>query len=628
MNKDVENAALEYMEAGLSVIPIVSGTKAPHGGFDLGSRFQDKSPLIADSEEIESWGMDGVGIVTGRASGIIVLDIDSQRGADLIREKYGAIASPIWQKTGKGWHLFFKYPGGNVPSKIGIFKHIDKDAKVDVKANGGYVVAAPTIHPNGSLYKMEKSLDWCDLPDCPAWMVGEVASDFVIKNGVLDLSPYRSLENVFQETEEGGRNNQMTAIVGSLCASSLDVDSVVRIALSCNQTLMIPPLEHNIVVSMVQRLYTKEAAKVDPDVAVGVLDDVETWDPEEINCARWLDKEPEETKWLVDGFLPIMPYGVVASKGGVGKGWLLFQLAQSIAYGVDFFGMTCEGGKKTLFINKEDPENQLHLRYQRCHMAQVGHGVQERRQIFCPDLMSEDTQHFVYPVDSTSLVKRIIKFSEKVDGLDLIVLDTLTKLTTDINHNDNADAGNVSNALNYIHKKTGAVILLVHHLNQDSETHGRSTSYNVRGATAFVDNARFVLQFGPASQAERDDYGIGAAENNEFVNMEVTKSNYGSFDGRQKWLLQKNTDPDLHGTFKLAEKSLVQESLDGYKDFVFGAPIGSARKDMMESLRQEYGLSTKKVKQVFTIMEELDKTISFERQRNAWILTKKTYENN
>ncbi|MBT8225440.1 MAG: bifunctional DNA primase/polymerase [Dactylosporangium sp.] len=80
-------------------------------------------------------------IRTGLASGLLVVDIDPAHGGTLDRTLMNPTRTVA--SGGGGWHLYYQHPGPPVlsrrmPDRIG----------VDVKADGGYVVAPPSIHPD------------------------------------------------------------------------------------------------------------------------------------------------------------------------------------------------------------------------------------------------------------------------------------------------------------------------------------------------------------------------------------------------------------------------------------------------------------------------------------------------
>jgi len=85
-------------------------------------------------------------IRTGTAAGLAVVDIDPRNGGQVDR----ALMTPTAAVAtgGGGWHLYYRHPGGPLlaalPGRPG----------VDVKADGGYVVAPPSAHPGtGRAYR-------------------------------------------------------------------------------------------------------------------------------------------------------------------------------------------------------------------------------------------------------------------------------------------------------------------------------------------------------------------------------------------------------------------------------------------------------------------------------------------
>jgi Bifunctional DNA primase/polymerase, N-terminal len=119
-----------------------------------------------------------IGIATGRNSNLVVLDIDGAKGEAFlafVEAKHGPLPPTLEVKTGKGRHLYFRYPD-NV-AKVKSVAH--KETGLDVRADGGYVVGPPSIHASGHRYVVVPNAP-DDLPECPAWIVvyanGEMAA--------------------------------------------------------------------------------------------------------------------------------------------------------------------------------------------------------------------------------------------------------------------------------------------------------------------------------------------------------------------------------------------------------------------------------------------------------------------
>jgi hypothetical protein len=144
--------ALQYASWGWSVFPLQPAGKEPltkHG-------FKDAT---TDEKQIRKWWKKhpqaNIGIATGRVSGIYVVDVDPRNGGDLSafwREaNLDAVRLGMVFTGSDGRHLYFRYPADrDIPSRSEFVKGID------LKSDGGYVVAPPSIHPNGVAY------DWSE----------------------------------------------------------------------------------------------------------------------------------------------------------------------------------------------------------------------------------------------------------------------------------------------------------------------------------------------------------------------------------------------------------------------------------------------------------------------------------
>ena len=124
------------------------------------------------------WERSNIGIVTGALSGVFVLDIDPRNGGDDslndLEAANGKLPDTLTAKTGGGGrHFFFKVPAcasiACSTSKVG--------PGIDVKGNGGYVIAPPSVTAG--------PYEWldCDMPavadiaDAPDWLLQLVTSN-------------------------------------------------------------------------------------------------------------------------------------------------------------------------------------------------------------------------------------------------------------------------------------------------------------------------------------------------------------------------------------------------------------------------------------------------------------------
>ncbi len=156
--------ALAYASASWHVFPLQPRGKKPlvPGGFKAAS---------VDSEQISAWWTKwpdaNIGIATGAVSGLVVIDLDGNEGNNAFRAlmaERGGLPRASMVRTGKGAHLYFALPSGSGEVKC------SAGGGLDVRADGGYVVAPQSIHPSGRAYEWQPGGPE-ELPVAPAWLI-------------------------------------------------------------------------------------------------------------------------------------------------------------------------------------------------------------------------------------------------------------------------------------------------------------------------------------------------------------------------------------------------------------------------------------------------------------------------
>jgi predicted P-loop ATPase len=114
-----------------------------------------------------TWPDANIGIATGKASGIFVVDVDPRNGGeysyDELAEQIGGFPdTPRVQTGGGGWHDYFAWPEG-----LDAVKPRPLGPGIDLKGNGGYVVAPPSTHQSGRRYDWEASARIDEMPLAP-----------------------------------------------------------------------------------------------------------------------------------------------------------------------------------------------------------------------------------------------------------------------------------------------------------------------------------------------------------------------------------------------------------------------------------------------------------------------------
>ncbi len=187
--------ALRYADCGLHVID--SHAMDPKSGEGTGPQTSAKLPRGSKWQERASnntaeitsfWTGDGeypptksgevfeyarvsaprnVSITLPEGCGLFVLDIDGDAGKaalEALEAKHGALPRTAKSVTGSGgWHFIFKSTREirNTASQIA--------TGVDIRGDGGQIIAAPSIHKSGNFYQWEVT-PWDVIADAPEWL--------------------------------------------------------------------------------------------------------------------------------------------------------------------------------------------------------------------------------------------------------------------------------------------------------------------------------------------------------------------------------------------------------------------------------------------------------------------------
>lgn len=148
-------AALEYASRGWCVLPVYG--LQPDGNCECGHADcpnKAKHPRIknwpqeatSNKQKILEWPdafrFSNIGIATGRKSGIIVVDLD------IPDEMSTWNITTLTARTGRGWHFYFTPNGALVRNSV---KKLGEG--LDIRGDGGFVVAPPSRHSTGKLYE-------------------------------------------------------------------------------------------------------------------------------------------------------------------------------------------------------------------------------------------------------------------------------------------------------------------------------------------------------------------------------------------------------------------------------------------------------------------------------------------
>lgn len=236
---EIGEAAVDYVRRGLAVIALQPRKKAP----SFRNGLKDATTHAGDVEAW--WNMyptDNVAIVTGRVSGnigVIDIDIDDDCGKDgyeFLRKwerEHGPLPDTWTVTTARGGqHMYYRFDG-EVPRNTA-----NEELAIDFRGEGGYVMAPPSVHPNGNVVEWDFHPDDYDL----AWADDNVLAflDAVRPKGMQNSAGKFELP---EHVSKGGRNQAMFKYCSSLQSRGLGDREIRMLAHAANQERFEPPMD-------------------------------------------------------------------------------------------------------------------------------------------------------------------------------------------------------------------------------------------------------------------------------------------------------------------------------------------------------------------------------------------------
>lgn len=163
------------------------------------------------------WPRANVGIVTGALSGLVVLDVDPRhegiKSLSALMRRYGSLPDTLEVRTGGGgYHLLFTHPGGDTLLRNAA--ELDGLPGLDVRGDGGYIVAAPSLHASGAFYEWGNNEPLAALPGWTLQLLSRergVAprpyAPLEIATGEAAKEGEHWLDKAIDRAQEGNRNH-------------------------------------------------------------------------------------------------------------------------------------------------------------------------------------------------------------------------------------------------------------------------------------------------------------------------------------------------------------------------------------------------------------------------------------
>jgi KaiC/GvpD/RAD55 family RecA-like ATPase len=473
-------AALEYAERGWPVVPIhwPEGDKCSCGKADCQSPAKHPTTLhglkdaTTDKKIIKAWWQKwpkaNVAILTGKVSGIMVLDIDPRNGGDASVKKLERLGNlpitPTAFTGGGGLHYILQHPGNGTrignKSKLGGFEGID------FKADGGYILAAPSKHISGGKYSWKYPHIGTKIVPPPQWLQRIIDAEVSHPINRVKSPTNNPWAEMWRGVPDGERNNTAAKLAGRLVGRGLQEEEVIEI-LELWNTQNKPTLPDYVIKTTVQSITRKEQQK---PTTVGVM-------PAEFLINAEIERPPEI---ITKGVFMEGSGMILTGESGIGKSLLTLEFAIKISKGLSLWGYDVVKPRKIIFIQKENPEYTVQTRLKRIMRGlSVNH---------LPNIQLVDRK-FRADLGNSMDLKKITDLIEK-SGAEIVILDPLSSYHH-ANENDNMAMRRILDNLTDISAVTKCSWIVVHHEGKPSDD--RQGKWRFRGASSIRDWADTMI---------------------------------------------------------------------------------------------------------------------------------------
>jgi DNA-binding transcriptional ArsR family regulator len=474
--------AIEYVNNGWSILPVKPEEKRP-----FMTNWLQYTHSRASKETVESWFKSlsgaGIGVVTGKISNMVVLDVENYCPTP-IEELLKRYPTQLYSRTGSGgYHLFYQYPTNvlKVSNRVGIFEG------ADLRADGGFIVLPPTIHPSGGRYE---------------WVSRGIPGPF--PKALLDIESQPRVQSEgwitesLRGTSEGGRNDTCARLAGYFFKKGLNYDIVEALLLEWNERND-PPLPVHEVRTTIKSIERSHAMGGSQFTQVEFIDDKAEEEKQQestFDVMKMVDYVKgyggDGVSWLVNEWLPDKSITFLISPPESYKTWILLDLAVSISAGVPFLGQyeVMQQGP-TLIIQQEDSHSGLTDRLALIVEQKLGAVADIDGDTWQIPSMP-DIPIYIHPsrklrFDNKKVIEELEKQIETIKPK-VIMIDPLYS-TTASTDNYMSDLANQMMVLKTWRDKYGCSFVIAHHSkkNLDPDSTAREDSWGSQFLNAFLE---------------------------------------------------------------------------------------------------------------------------------------------
>jgi len=339
-------AALAYATRGWSVMPLrftggVEDRKRPL--LDTWEALKHQAaPVSQVTEWWQRWPEANIGLVMGAVSNLVALDLDGPAAVALLRQRDIFLPRTAAVQTARGYHALYRHPGETIANRAKLLTD-GQGSGVDVRGDGGYVVAPPSVHGSGWVYAWVVPPE--ELAECPpaltAFLLRHEAPDRATDDGQWATS---AMEGV----SEGARNDTAARLAGYWLRVTDGDTTAAWLALRMWAAQCRPPMPEAEARTVLTSIARRDAAQRQATVAKdlprqGVVEGPEWAD--ELLAARPREGRQVEVPGLAcfGGLVP-GDLLVVAGRPGMGKSTWACQLTAEAAlqHGISTFVISTE----------------------------------------------------------------------------------------------------------------------------------------------------------------------------------------------------------------------------------------------------------------------------------------------
>jgi hypothetical protein len=451
------DAALDYAEAGFSVIPVRPSDKAPYTAHGL-------KEATTDTETIREWWTRwpdaNVAIACGKVShNIVVLDVDMKEKKNGLRSinawqvNHGDFPETVVANTPSGGlHFFFRVAD---PS---LYKNrVEAIPGVDIRGDGAYVVVYPSVGANGKWYTWRRGVSCIEIE--------EIADANASVLELLEMNSRDSAANRQQDAAkkqrvdmhhvpEGQRNDTLFRFASKMVGSGISRDAALEAARAEVATWDNPLPDFEIVktVDSAYNSYEPNEDTIYADARPEVDENGEYIPrlPAELT-REFLLNPPPKKKPIIMNYLREGEAMLLSGNPKAGKSFLIVQLAIAVATGSKWIGITCQQ-KPVLYIDGElSPE-------------MTGERIRDIREKMGINYLPEDLHIINTKKEDVTLRDVADDFVHGVRKEEVVIIDPLYMFLNS-DENDNSQMKKEMEQIKRI-SATGAAVIVVHHMSK------------------------------------------------------------------------------------------------------------------------------------------------------------------